>query len=356
MHKRGLFGEQADRTLSKFMLRELKKACFQLAKTCRVATALRESQWRRQRLLILCYHGISQADEHEWRPTLYMPPTTLQGRLQCLRDGGYTVMPLAEAISRLFGNDLPQRSIVLTFDDGCADFYKVAYPLIRNFGFPVTVYQSTYYSDYQKPVFNLACSYMLWKARDRVLKPDPVLEIKAVAELRTEADRQKVVSGLMAVSAKRNLSGIEKNDLAEILADRLRIDFRGLFADRRLHLMSHAEIGELAAAGIDFELHTHRHRLPQERQGFATEIRENRRRLQELTGEPPRHFCYPLGNYEEQFLPWLAEEGVISAVTCEPDLARAASDALLLPRFVDTSEVDLVQFESWLTGFASFLA
>ena len=35
------------------------------------------------------------------------------------------------------------------------DFFRLGYPLLRRFGFPVTVYQTTYYSDRQIPVFNL---------------------------------------------------------------------------------------------------------------------------------------------------------------------------------------------------------
>jgi peptidoglycan/xylan/chitin deacetylase (PgdA/CDA1 family) len=335
------------------MFRPIKRASFRLARSCGIVSALRDSRWRQARLLILCYHGISQADEHEWRPSLYMTAAHLRSRLEVLRDGGYAVLPLDEALRRLFGRDLPPRSVVLTFDDGCSDFYKVAYPLIREFGFPVTVYQSTYYSEYQKPVFNLACSYMLWKARNRTLEPEPILEIDREFSLATEEQRQTIVSALVALSARRNLSGEQKNELAERLAQSLGLDFPALFADRRLYLMSVAEIAELAAKGVDFQLHTHRHRLPQDRELFQAEIRENRKRLLAITGKKPLHFCYPLGSHEQQFLPWLAEDSVISAVTCDPDLARPETGAFLLPRFVDTSGSSHSDFESWLSGFAS---
>ena len=56
----------------------------------------------------------------------------------------------------------------ITFDDGTYDFYKQAYPIVKRYGFPVTVYQTTYYSDRGLPVFNLICSYLLWKRRGTV--------------------------------------------------------------------------------------------------------------------------------------------------------------------------------------------
>jgi hypothetical protein len=39
------------------------------------------------RLLILAYHGVAQADEHEWRPKLFMSRETFHRRLACLRRG-----------------------------------------------------------------------------------------------------------------------------------------------------------------------------------------------------------------------------------------------------------------------------
>lgn len=338
------------------MLRKLKRSSLKLLKSCGVLRRVESSRWRQNRLLILCYHGVSQKDEHEWRPNLYMPPKHLQERLQSLKDGGYNVLPLGEAIRRLYGNDLPPRSVVLTFDDGGCDFYLQAYPLIKSYGFPVTVYQSTYYSDYRQPIFNLICSYMLWMCRGKVLPPAKDLGITQSMDLTTETGRRRVVSELISCSAKENLTGAQKNDLAERLAEFLGLDFDALVASRLSQLMTTAEIAELAAKGVDFQLHTHTHRLPDDQVLFQKEIRDNRQRLHEITGKLPSHFCYPDGHYAPQFFPWLAAEGVISATTCDPGLASAESDALLLPRFVDTTFVSPVEFESWLSGVGSVIA
>ena len=44
---------------------------------------------------------------------------------------GCTVLPLDDAVRRLYADDLPPRSVVLTFDDGYVDFERQAYPLLR---------------------------------------------------------------------------------------------------------------------------------------------------------------------------------------------------------------------------------
>src|SRR5271157_1590326 len=79
------------------------------------------SKWRRERLLILCYHGVSLEDEHEWWPALFVSPQHLERRLEILKKGSYVVLPLGESLERLYRKDLPPRSVALTFDDGTYD-------------------------------------------------------------------------------------------------------------------------------------------------------------------------------------------------------------------------------------------
>ena len=65
-------------------------------------SGVRDSAWRKRRLLILCYHSISIDDEHDWSGTYSMNPTVLESRLRMLRDGRYHVLPLGEAVLRLY--------------------------------------------------------------------------------------------------------------------------------------------------------------------------------------------------------------------------------------------------------------
>ena len=134
------------------------------------------------------------------------------------------------------------------------------------------------------------------------------------------------------------------------------IDYAQLVGKRVLQLLRPQEIAELAKEGVDFQLHTHRHRTPLSEVPFRQEIRDNRYSLHSmLSGKTIRHFCYPSGVYEPEFLPWLQAEDVISATTCDPGLASRSSNPLLLPRFIDTTHVTRLEFEGWLSGAASLL-
>jgi peptidoglycan/xylan/chitin deacetylase (PgdA/CDA1 family) len=313
-----------------------------------------DSKWRRNRLLILCYHGISRYDEHVWRPSLYMDPGVLRQRLEILKQGRYNVLRLGEALRRLQTGDLPPRGVAITFDDGGYDFYAAGFPVIKSFGFPVTVYQTTYYSDYQMPVFNLVCSYLLWKGRDRVLHNPKELGLSDPLDLRTERGRMHIVRKLVRDADASNLTGFQKNDLAATLAKSLDISYDEIVSSRIFQLMNSSERAELAAAGVDFQLHTHRHRTPLEERLFRKEIQDNRQSLQKL-GETAIHFCYPSGVYRQEFQNWLQMENVVSATTCDSGLASRRSNPFLLPRLVDTSARSAVEFEAWLSGLAPLL-
>ena len=342
--------------LSDRMRRSVRRAALTVLKTAGAFHLAQGSDWRRRRLSILCYHGISLDDEHEWRPYLFIRPQQFERRLEILRRGNYAVLPLAEALERLYRNDLPERSVVITFDDGTYDFRVQAYPRIKQWGFPVTVYLTTYYSQLELPVFSLICSYMMWKARAQGKVDLKELGVPDLVVLDSAEARQRTVDQLVAWADGQDMSGTQKNDIAARLAQLLNIDYRPLVAKRILQLMNQREVKQLSDDGVDFQLHTHRHRMPLNEEMFRKEIGENRERIAQATAGARRHFCYPSGAYRPEFLKWLAAEDIVSATTCDTGIATPQSNPLLLPRLVDTSGRTDLEFESWVNGIAHFLS
>ena len=332
------------------MLKKLKQTALRSLKSTGVSALVHNSRWRRQRLLILAYHGISMFDEHEWNGSQYMSPEVLRSRMQQLERSRCAVLPLGEAIERLYRNDLPDRAVALTFDYGFADFYHRAFPIINDFGFPVTLYLTTYYSYYNRPVFDLICAYLLWRGRARTLQTREFTGEEASVNLATTEAQEAVLKKIRDFAAIQNLSAPEKDARAAALAAHLSVDYDELLQRRVIHNVTPAEAKDLSAQGVDVQLHTHRHRTPLNRDLFLREIEYNRRRINEITGKNPTHFCYPSGVYDPKFLPWLSEAGIKSATTCDVGFASPASIPLLLPRFLDNNTMAPIEFEAWLTG------
>jgi len=332
-----------------------RQGVFGAARTLGVMEYLRTSEWRRKRLLILCYHGVSLRDEHEWKPTLYMRQETLRARLAQLRSGGYHVVSLDEGLVRLREGSLPPGAVALTFDDGTFDFFDKAAPVLREFGYPATVYQTTFYSDLGEPVFDVFVSYLLWQARDRVVDLSALDDSTTLADLGDAAVRAAVADAIVAREAREQWNSAQRRDLLERLASMLGLDLAPLLAQRILSLMTAEEIATLAAEGFDFQLHTHRHCLFEDRSEFSADLQVNRDRLTAATGRIAHHFCYPSGVYRRDAVEWLASADVTSATTCDPGIADATSSTMLLPRLVVNDVLPALTFEAWTSGLAALL-
>ena len=337
------------------MLGRLKEAGLRVARGLGAGRLVRDSQWRTERLLILCYHGISLQDEHRWS-SLYVTEDLFRRRLRALKEGGFNVLPLDDAVSRLAAGTLPPRSVVITFDDGFYDFFALAYPVLLEFGFHATVYLATYYCFLPYPVFDPLVSYLMWRGPGRRIELPGLLDA-AVTIPSDETARNALYAHIRTTAQTRKTDAEEKQRLARSLAGEVGVDFDALMARRVFQLMNPGEVGSLDGRLVSIQLHTHRHRTPRDRALFLREIADNRAAILKIRPKEGelRHFCYPSGVHDPVFLPWLEEAGVVSATTCDLQLVSRATHPLVMPRLLDSMHVSDTVFDGWLTGIAAFV-
>lgn len=88
---------------------------------------------------IIMYHSVNPDAKPENR--LSVSVETFQRQMLFLHRNHYNIMPLeilADLIKR--GKRLPPKSIALTFDDGYKDNYTYAFPILKKYHIPVTVF------------------------------------------------------------------------------------------------------------------------------------------------------------------------------------------------------------------------
>jgi peptidoglycan/xylan/chitin deacetylase (PgdA/CDA1 family) len=92
---------------------------------------------------VLMYHEIATATETASR--LAVSPDAFAAQLRYLRDHGFTTLTAGAVAAALAGGGHwpPARSIVLTFDDGFADFHREALPVLLECGFTATLFATT---------------------------------------------------------------------------------------------------------------------------------------------------------------------------------------------------------------------
>ncbi len=114
---------------------------------------------RRIRVPILMYHYVSQPppDADRYRRDLSVTPAQFAEQLGWLRANGFTTIHLDDLLAALnFGAPLPERPVILTFDDGYADAYEYAFPLLVEYGMVGTFFVITETLDAAAP------GYLTW--------------------------------------------------------------------------------------------------------------------------------------------------------------------------------------------------
>jgi peptidoglycan/xylan/chitin deacetylase (PgdA/CDA1 family) len=338
------------------MLSRIKRGALRLMHDTGLTSAIQASPWRKHRLLILGYHGTAQDDEHVWNPELYLSPQALRAQLDVIAAEGANVLSLADGLQRLYSGRLPERAVCLTFDDGTVDFYRTVYPMLREFGYPATLYLTTYYCFFNRPVFPPALAYILWRGRDGTAPYPASLQTRECMDLTTAHGRAAAQWRIWEFAEGHGLSGAAKHDLLEEVAANVGYDFSRMRDQRIHHLMTPDEVVEVGKSpNVAIELHAHRHWQPLSRDLYHREIADNRAAIELLTGRRPQHYCYPLGSTHPRYLEWLGEDGVVSATTCKPGIASPHGHPLLVPRLICDARLSQVELVAWLSGAAALL-
>jgi peptidoglycan/xylan/chitin deacetylase (PgdA/CDA1 family) len=98
------------------------------------------------RVPILVYHSVMphHPGQSAEQRALDVDDSVFVAQMRYLVDGGYHVVSLAALVDALEGRDtLPNRAVVITFDDGWKNQYSHAFPILRRFGLTATFFVFT---------------------------------------------------------------------------------------------------------------------------------------------------------------------------------------------------------------------
>lgn len=280
---------------------------------------------RRGKLSILIYHRVLPAPD----PLRTGDPDAEAFRWQMqLLASHFNVLPLHDAALRLREGSLPPRAACVTFDDGYADNYTVALPILQETGVPATFFIATAYLDGGR-MFN---DTLIEFAKAVPAGPCDLSSVGLGEHtIATVADRRALMGKLIGHFK------YQPPEQRLPAAEQLAADFGIRLPDDLM--MSSGQLRALRAAGMDIGGHTHTHPIlaRQAPEAACNEIRLGKGRLEALLGTPVRVFAYPNGrpvkDYGPEHVQMAAECGFDAAVSTRPAAADRASGIHELPRF-----------------------
>jgi len=94
------------------------------------------SSFFRPRFKILAYHFVGPSVGGRYEIT----QRAFGEQMDYLKTSGFSVISLERACEFMSAGGIPERCVVITFDDGHATLSEYALPLLQSFGFPYTVF------------------------------------------------------------------------------------------------------------------------------------------------------------------------------------------------------------------------
>jgi peptidoglycan/xylan/chitin deacetylase (PgdA/CDA1 family) len=95
---------------------------------------------------VICYHSINK--DPSGKSSIIVSKEKFRQHLQTIKDEGYITLTIAELNDYLFKDKpIPEKSVVLTFDDGYRDNYTNAFPILKEFNMNATIFVISSYLD-----------------------------------------------------------------------------------------------------------------------------------------------------------------------------------------------------------------
>src|SRR6202790_154519 len=107
---------------------------------------------RSAKVIVFCYHRF----EDNPRDSLAIAPAEFHDQMKQLKDDGIAVIPMKDFLAWRRGEkSIPSKSAVITIDDGYVSGFSVAWPILKEFGYPFTMFIYTNY-------VNVGGKWILW--------------------------------------------------------------------------------------------------------------------------------------------------------------------------------------------------
>lgn len=263
---------------------------------------------------VLCYHRVlPDLVEDPEEPLYTLLPEQFEAQLALLAREGWRTLSLEEFTAAARGLlPVPPKAVLLTFDDGYADFCRVAWPLARKYGLRLNLFLTTGFVDRPKTLFMARQGYHFCRPEETGEEIPPPWR-----------DHARLFPELWRPLTWQEVRGLHQTGV-------------GL----GLHGHTHTDLGRLPAAAA------------------MAEVEAGLRLMEGHLHIRPQSLALPYGGHASvpwAALPCLTALGIALIFTTIYGRPRLSGPPLLLPRLLVLQQDTLDDFRRKLTGAYDFL-
>lgn len=317
------------------MIREFAKRLPFARRAAKLARGALRALPRADRPTILMYHRIAKDSFDPW--ALLVAPDNFAEHLRWLA-AHRSVLALTEFAERHRNGSLPRDAIALTFDDGYACAAEVAAPLLSSFGLPATIFLPVeliergdpfWWDELQDVVLGHDGNSLRLGGEPISLPPRDRRDAQWEPWARPSTARQQIYQRLWEML--RSKPPAELRTCMMELRDQVP---HPLSAPALRRPMTPREVRAIASDCIQFGSHALTHpSLPRLNSSEkAREIQESVVRCWALSGQRPRSFAYPFGDFDAESLALVEKAGFELACATEERSVPAGQSVFALPR------------------------
>jgi peptidoglycan/xylan/chitin deacetylase (PgdA/CDA1 family) len=287
---------------------------------CTVASGL----GKQKKLFILIYHQV--LDQPDFMRTGEVDKTAFKWQMSLLSKY-FNVLPLHEALEKLANDTLPLRAACITFDDGYANNYTNALPILIANNLSATFFIASGYLDGGR----------MWN--------DSVIESIRIMQS-TDLDLTTIGLGNYDISTpeKKAHAALAVIQHLKHLLPEIRAQYTGYIASLVKELpddlmLTSDQLVKLHASGMEIGGHTVSHPILANLSPDAVkqEVSDNKKKLEQLLNTTLRYFAYPNGKPGRDYLldqvQLVKDCGYMAAISTQVGLADKQNDRWQLRRF-----------------------
>ena len=285
----------------------------------------------RHKTLIVMYHGVASNsyDDPIWTQ---LPTAVFQGQLRFFKNR-YRPVSLSQFIQAIKGGKpLPERSVLITFDDGLKNNYTIAFPILQSLNMPAAIFLTTGFIGTGKYLWADELYVLVKKAVSRGIElPSAFSSFSAGKQM---SAWETYVAGIERL---KRLPDGERQGIMDSL--RVAIPHENDAYQNDFSLLDWEEVRTMARSGlIDFGVHTATHKILSkiEPEDEESEIIQPKASLEEQIKKKTESFCYPNGrsglDFSDRHKEILKRSGYACAFSTDHGLQEAGGDPYAIKR------------------------